>query len=280
MFDLPAAIITHYRQPDLSAAILAALAAGGIDSGKLTLADLSGFDEFHIGGAAATRELAQFAGVGRASHVLDLGCGIGGPARTLAGEFGCRVRGIDIVEEYTAAATMLTRLVGLDRLAEFRQGDMTDLPVPDCTFNLAWTQHTTMNVRDKPRLLAEIRRVLIPGGAYALYEVCAGSASPMKYPVPWASSAEISFLVSPDELRGLLRQADFELSAIEDVTSQALAVLVATRHAAPAEVGSAPRPNQRLLMGASAPEKVRNLVHNLESNRIRVVRAVARKAAT
>jgi cyclopropane fatty-acyl-phospholipid synthase-like methyltransferase len=105
------AINEHYSQENLEESIRTALARTG--ESVTSHGDTAGFDEFHIRGREATRELADRAGLKAGMTVLDLGCGIGGPARTLAAEYGCTVTGIDLVAEYIKAAEMLTAQVGL-----------------------------------------------------------------------------------------------------------------------------------------------------------------------
>ncbi len=204
----------HYSKSDLGGAILAALQRRGKDIDNLQLADLEAVDEFHVRGREATRELARRAGVDARSQVLDVGCGIGGAARTLAHEFGARVTGIDLTDEYCRAATMLTERVGLAERVTFRQASALDLPFPDASFDVVWTQHAAMNIPDKPRLYGECSRVLKPGGMLAIYDILAGPTSPVHFPVPWARAPETSFLVTPVELRALVEAAGLQRDAL------------------------------------------------------------------
>jgi ubiquinone/menaquinone biosynthesis C-methylase UbiE len=137
-------------------------------------------------------------------RVLDVGSGLGGPARCIAGEFGCRVTGVDLTDEYVRAAAMLAERVGLSNLVTYHQGDALDLPFPEATFDVVWTQHTAMNIRDKAALYREMFRVLTPGGALAIYDILAGPVTPVHFPVPWARVPETSFLITPDELHRFL----------------------------------------------------------------------------
>ena len=107
-------ITEHYSQTDLSTKILTALKQAGKDVKALTRDDIASFDEFHIRGRAATLEIGQLANLQPGEEVLDLGCGIGGAARTLMAEFGCHVTGIDLIEEYIETARKLNTLIGLD----------------------------------------------------------------------------------------------------------------------------------------------------------------------
>src|SRR5512137_1662781 len=194
----------HYTRSDLGDVILAALENAGKDVNRLVPEDLEPIDQFHIRGRTATLELARAAGLDSAKYVLDVGSGVGGTSRCLAKQFGCRVTGIDLTEEYCRAAALLTAKTGLADLVDFRQGDATHLPFDEASFDVVWTEHVAMNIQDKPRLYREMYRVLKPGGLLAVYDVLAGPIGPVLFPVPWARTPDTSFLVRPDELRKLL----------------------------------------------------------------------------
>src|SRR5882672_5366042 len=192
---------THYTRADLGATILAALAAAGKDIEHLTIDDLAPVDEFHSRRRLATVELAALLLPTAGDHVLDIGSGIGGPSRYLAATFGCRVTGLDLTAEFCRIAADLTRRSGLGDRVDYRQGDATALPFDDRAFGLAWLQNASMNIAQRDRLYGEIRRVLKPGGRFALQDVTAGPGGAPHYPLPWARDPSISFLLSPEATR-------------------------------------------------------------------------------
>lgn len=265
----------HYGMADLGDEILDALEAAGKDVDALTRDDIASFDEFHIRGLEATREVADIAGIDSGARVLDVGCGVGGPARTLAAEFDCDVTGIDLVEEYCKAASLFTDRVGLTDRVRFRQANALDLPFEDATFDVVWFEHTMMNIEAKTRAFEEARRVLRPDGTIALYEICAGSGGDTVFPVPWASDASLSFLVQPERLRELVIDAGFDETVWRDVTEPSLEWfrdVIASMQTRPPD---APPPlGLNLLMGAETPVKAMNVVQNLEEGRISVVQGV------
>ncbi len=267
------AINDHYSRTNLGDAIQSALTRTGETISAHE--DTAAFDEFHIRGREATRALADLAGLKKGMNVLDLGCGIGGPARTLAAEYGCTVTGVDLVAEYCRAAEMLTAKVGLSDRVCFRHGDMTALPFDPASFDAAWTMHTFMNIEDKQALFAGIGRVLRPGGVLALYEVCAGDARPPYFPVPWASSEAISFLVAADEMKRLLAAAGFLERVWHDVSAASLDWLerAITAKKAAGKSGVA-KVGLGVVMGKTAAEKSRNMMQNLAEDRIRIVQGV------
>ncbi|WP_330961039.1 class I SAM-dependent methyltransferase [Photobacterium sp. 53610] len=273
--DINEAIQTHYAHPDIGDVILSALEKAGKDINRLSLDDLAPVDEFHIRGRAATLELAQAVGLSTNCHVLDVGSGIGGTSRCLAKEFGCRVTGIDLTEEYCRAARMLSAKVGFTERIDYRQGDATQLPFQDDTFDVVWTEHVAMNISDKPRLYGEMYRVLKPGGTVAIYDILAGTSGPVLFPVPWARTPETSFLVQPSELRDLLEQAGFEISGWSDTTEAACEWFTALVTKIQQE--GLPPLGFHLLMGPEFQQMAQNQGRNLKEGRIVLAQVVARK---
>jgi ubiquinone/menaquinone biosynthesis C-methylase UbiE len=269
------AIESHYTRADLGDVILAALEKAGKDVNRLTPEELAPIDQFHIRGRTATLELARAAGLDAAQRVLDVGSGIGGTSRCLAKEFGCRITGIDLTEEYCRTAAMLTARTGLAQLVDYRQGDATSLPFDDGTFDVVWTEHVAMNIPDKARLYKEIHRVLKPGGTLAIYDVLAGPSGPVVFPVPWARTPETSFLVSPQELRTLLEGAAFTVADWSDTTEAARSWFVALAEKISKE--GFPALGFHLLLGPDFKEMAQNQGRNLQEGRIALAQIVARK---
>jgi ubiquinone/menaquinone biosynthesis C-methylase UbiE len=251
----------------LSQQILEALQQAGKDIHTLTRDDLVTFDELHIRGREGTRTLAQLANLLSAQQVLDIGCGVGGPARTIAAEFGCTVTGLDLNEGYCEAAQTLTELVNLK--ITFRQGSALDLPFADQIFDVVWMQHVQMNIEDKPRLYSESYRVLCPGGILVLHEVFAGVGGEPYYPVPWAETAATSFMMPPTDAIHLMQQTGFEIQSWNDVTEFSLNWFKKrVQRYQPSLL------DQQLLLGENTGEKYNNMVRNLDEQRIVIIEAV------
>src|SRR5688572_27534524 len=181
-------VASHYGRPHLTRTIEEALRAAGIDPTRADLSDLAPVDHFHSLGHAATVDLARLAGIAAWQQVLDVGGGIGGPARTLASVYGARVTVLDLTPEFCETGAEMTRWTGLEDRVTFRVGDALRMPFEAGSFDVVWTQHSTMNIPDKPELYRQARRMLRAGGRVALHELTAGSAGdPTHYPLPWAS---------------------------------------------------------------------------------------------
>jgi ubiquinone/menaquinone biosynthesis C-methylase UbiE len=265
----------HYARPDLGNLILAALEKAGKDIYHLAPEDLAPVDEFHIRGRAATLELARAAGIDSTKQVLDVGSGVGGSSRCLAREFGCRVTGIDLTDEYCRVAAMLSERIGLSALVNYRQGDALNLPFANGTFDVVWTEHAAMNIPNKPRLYREMYRVLRPGGTLAIYDILAGPSGPVLFPVPWARLPETSFVVTPDELRRLLDQAGFRILDWADTTDAARAWFVSLAEKIRKE--GLPSLGFHVLLGPDFKDMAQNQRRNLEEGRIVLAQVVATK---
>ena len=167
-------VATHYTHGSLLQTILNALTRMGKDPERFAATDLATGDELHLGWLPATAALAKDLGLAPGMHVLDVGSGIGGPARYFADAHQCRVTGIDLTEEFVATATDLTRRCGLSDLVTFRQGSALDLPFDAATFDAATLIHVGMNIKDKARLFGEVRRVLKSGAPFGVCGCCSG----------------------------------------------------------------------------------------------------------
>jgi ubiquinone/menaquinone biosynthesis C-methylase UbiE len=270
MSDNAAAVAGHYGRGGLIDRLLAALAAAGKDIDHLSIDDLAPLDEFHSRRRKATEELARMLAPTPDDHVIDVGSGLGGPARYLASTYGCRVSGVDLTEEFVAAATELTRRTGLQDRVDFRQGSGLALPVPDALFDLAWTQNVAMNIADRPSWYAELRRVLKRGGRLAIQDVAQGPGGPLHYPVNWADTADISFLRTPEETKAQLQAAGFDILVWEDNSDVAIAEAEAGRGGGRQPLGI------HLVVGESFREKMQNSRRNMLEKRTLLINAVLR----
>jgi SAM-dependent methyltransferase len=246
-----------------------ALRQAGKDFGALTAADFVTFEDFHSLGRVGTTSLLAAAQAASTDHVLDAGSGIGGTARLLATEYGCRVTAIDLTAEYCDTARWLNGLVNLEDRIEVIKGDVTDLPLPDADFDLVVSQHVQMNIADKSRLYSEARRILRPGGRLALWDATAGPRQPVLFPVPWADIPERSHLVTPDELATTLQDAGFALEVWNDLTEFAVEAMTPIFDA-PAD------PRGLQLLVPDIQTKVRSLLSNAREHRLALIQAVAR----
>jgi ubiquinone/menaquinone biosynthesis C-methylase UbiE len=268
-------IKAHYRHGNLEQALLAALAAMGKDPERLVPADLMGADEFHIGGAEATEDLAAQLALTPGMRLLDLGSGIGGPARHLAAAYGCHVTGIDLSDEYVAVAESLSLRMGMGDRVAFRQGSATELPFDEASFDGATLLHVGMNIADKRALCAGAHRALRPGGFFAVYDVMRAGPGALDFPAPWASTAETSFVEPPEVYRAALTEAGFAIVAERSRGAFALEFFTALRERQ--KQSGPPQLGLPIIMGPATPLKIANVIGMLESGVIAPMEMIARR---
>ena len=245
-----------------------AIRAAGKDLDDLQPADLGPLEDFHTMGRIATGQLAELAKITSGDDVLDAGSGIGGTARFLASQYRCTVTAVDLTEEYCGTARWLNRLTGLDDRIFVRQGDVTDLPFADATFDVVSSQHVQMNVASKERLYREARRVLVTGGRLAIWDITAGTPGPLDYPLPWADRPELSHLVTAGQLRAAVEAAGFAVSQWNDLTDQAAELMEAFLSLPPSPLGLH-------AFVEDFARKAGNLTRALASGRLRAIQGIA-----
>lgn len=267
-------VAEQYRHGALERAILEALAASGKDAERLTRRDLGGADEYHLGSHAATAGLASDLGLAGGLRVLDIGAGIGGPARYFAEAHGCVVQGIDLSDEYVQVANALTRRCGLAENASFGQASALALPFNEASFDRATMIHVGMNIADKAKAFADVRRVLKPGGLFGVYDIMLAGDGEIAYPMPWALTAAASFLETLATYRALLTAAGFAIEQERDWRDTALQLGRKMRERT-AQQGAPPL-GLHILMGASTPQRIANVVSALEQGAIAPIEVIAR----
>jgi len=258
----------HYRATGLTERLKTALAVFGPDDQPLLPQQLATLDQFHTRGLAATTELARLAGITARMSVLDVGSGIGGPARVLAATCGCQVTGVDLSEPFVQAARYLTARTGQEGQVTFQTASALELPFNDGRFDAALLQHVAMNISDRAGLYREIRRVLKPDGIFATYDIVSLGGEP-QYPVPWARTPATSHLFTADATRAAIERAGFRTTVFQDDTGAAKAWVTQLRASGPP-----PSPNLGVVMGPDFAQLSQNLGRNLMEGRLGILSAV------
>lgn len=249
------AIIDHYAGSDMLVRIDDALARAGLDPQRVTVDDLAPLDEFHSAGRTATIHGSKALNPQPGMHIIDLGCGIGGAARYLAYHHDCHVTGIDLTPDYIRIADVLTKRTGLSDRCTFHTASATDVPLPDATFDAAISYHAAMNIEDRAAFYREAARLLKPGAAFLTYDVMQ-NAPGLDFPAPWASTADESFLKSPDETRKLMEDAGFGVEWTDSFRDTALAAFRKT--AQQIRDGNPPKLTLAPLTGGTTKQKFGN----------------------
>ena len=274
MVDVLDGVRDHYRASGLTERLKTALTAFGPDEQRLTPQQLANVDQFHTRGLAATVELAKLAAITADMSVLDVGSGVGGPARFLAATYGCQVTGIDLSEPFVDAAHYLTKRTGQGERVSFETASALAIPFDDGRFDVVLLQHVAMNISDRARLYREIRRVLKLGGRFATYDVVLNSGDP-HYPVPWARTPATSYLLTAAATREAIEAAGFRTLAWQDDTEAAKAWIAQLR-----ALGPLPSPNLGVVMGPDFAQLSANLGRNLLEGRLGILTAMFEAAST
>ncbi len=270
--DHSEAVVAHYSPVDLLGRVALALREAGLADRLLAPDDLGPVDEFHIGGAPATMSLAEHLDLEPSSHVVDLGSGLGGPARRVAVAYGCRVTGIDLTPAYVEVAEALTHRSGLGDRVQFCTGSVLDLPFEDHSFDAAMQLHVGMNLPDKARSFAEMARVVRPGGVVGIYDVVWRDGGRLEFPVPWASTPGQSHVGTVEEYVEGLEGAGFDVE-MRDQSARAVATLraMAERAGTPGPLGL------HLVLGSTAAVKLKNLGRAVSDGVLGPVEVIARR---
>ncbi|SDL78781.1 class I SAM-dependent methyltransferase [Aliiruegeria lutimaris] len=273
----PKSISDHWGKGDVFSRIVGAMRSAGIDRETVTIEQLAPVDHFHARGFPATRELADALPIEAGYRIVDIGCGLGGPARYLADRFQCHVDGIDITEPFVVAANKLTELVGMQHAVRFRHGDGQNLPYADETFHGAYTQHVTMNVPDRGAFFREACRVLKPGAFFALTEHGLGEIGQPHHPLPWSEDGSGAYLMRPSETVEVLEQEGFSDITVTNTGDKYLQGY--NQAIKLAESGELPAFGSHILLGKLAPQIVRNAARNIKEGRTHPVQIICRKPA-
>ncbi len=270
-------VAEHYTRGKLEDAILQAITRSGKDVASLGFADLAPIDELHVGGLEATQAVAAQMQLQPGLRLLDVGSGIGGPARYFAAEHNCNVVGIDLTEEFVQVATSLTRLVKLEHLAEFRQASALEIPFASGTFDRAYMMHVGMNIADKAGVFREVRRVLKSDGIFAVFDIVrTGVNGTLRYPLPWALNQETSFVSEIKDYREALERAGFRIA--QQRNRREFAIDFMKKSMSRMGPSGPPVLGIQLLMGDKAQEMLKNVLLLMEENVLEPVEVYAQAA--
>lgn len=254
-------VAQHYGNDGIVSRIVSALADAGFDTNDLEPNVFAGADEFHIGGRKGSEYVAKALDIEPGQRLLDIGSGIGGPARFIANTLDVTVEGIDLTPEFVEAAVEISEMVGMTEQVSFEVGSATSIPFEDDTFDASTMLHVGMNISDKGLLFSEMARVTKPDGSIVVYDVMRTGEDDLVFPMPWSSTSEYSFVDTVNAYVKAAESAGLELLTVDDHAEMALSFF--------SNPPSDPPPvNLGHLMGTGMPEMVANAGNAIKSGTI------------
>ncbi len=269
-------LLAQYAHGSLLNTIEKALPDLGKTKTNLSISDLAAADEFHIGGRTASEHLFKQVELNSASKVLDIGCGLGGPARFVATKYACEVTGIDLTEEFIDTGNVLSDWVGLSKQVNLFHGSALNMPFAPASFSGAYMLHVGMNISDKTSLFSEVARVLQPQSVFAVYDVMRDKSGELSYPVPWANNSDESFLATATQYVNSLQSAGFEVLGLNSRRDFALNFFEQTAQQNRENGGPPPLSLHNIIL-ADARLKFQNLASNIVNQLVGPVEIIARK---
>jgi SAM-dependent methyltransferase len=231
------------------------------------------FDQYHLGGPPAVARILPSLALEPGRRLLDVGSGLGGPARQVADATGATVFGVDITREYVDVATALSERAGMSAGTRFICSDIAAFEGHE-PFDAAMTLHVQMNVPNKTGWYSEIATHLRDGGRLAVWEICRSGDAQPAWPEPWSLDGSDSFLATPAELLSHIEAAGFQTTEWVDESAWLKRLVPAPRtNAAPA----GPSPASLLDDG---PARVGNALAALNSGILQVRRGAFTKQSS
>jgi len=274
MFYPRSFIEKQYSSPGLFEKIAEQLEQRGTDLNNLRQDDISGIDIFSVPGAVISEELASELFL-KNTTILDVGCGIGGVSRMLAGRFHCQVTGIDLCQDFVTTAKQMSALTGLEKKTVFLLADALNLPFEDNTFDIVWSQQVQINIKDKALFFSEIKRVLNEQGTFVYYDIFRKLKTAPSFPLPWADNPSFSFLETTRYVDDLLRETGFVKLLSTDQTTKAHDYLrqLTENKKKPGRILS----GLQLMTGSSFVKKTNNLLKGIQQDKIEFQSGIYRK---
>ena len=218
--------VFYNTHPISESQVLNKLEQTGADTSILTVELLQHHDQDHFGGLAATDALARHAKINQSTHVLDLCCGLGGPARYLAYHHGCRVTGVDMNTDRLAGAVRLTERTKLQDRVLFHHANALQTGLADETFDVIVSQEAFCHIPNKKTLIAECVRLLKPGGRIVYTDILARNSMTNEIRSRLENEMVFSELSTLEQYCHLLEEKSCQVVEVEDLSDDWAQILI------------------------------------------------------
>ena len=218
--------VFYDTHPISESQVLEKLEQTGVDKSILTVEVLQHHDQDHFGGLAATEALAHHAQINESTHVLDLCCGLGGPARYLAYHYGCRVTGVDMNSDRLAGAVRLTERTKLQDRVLFHHANALQTGLADETFDVIVSQEAFCHIPNKKTLMTECVRLLKPDGRIVYTDILARSSLTNEICCRLENEMVFSELSTLEQYCHLLEEKGCHVVEVEDLSDDWAQILI------------------------------------------------------
>jgi len=165
--------------------------------------------------AAMTRHLLELAGLEAGHQVLDIACGFGGTLRTLA-QLGCQAKGLDISKNCVDHARKANAEAGLGDQIDVAVGDFHNIDSAPDTWDAVVCQEAIIHSPSRPRVFAEVHKVLRPGGVFAFSDILTGEAADISMVEAAFARLGASVGATINDYQSMALEAGFEISHVEE----------------------------------------------------------------
>ena len=264
-----------WTRGDIHSRIHLAMTKANLIDQKLEIKELFPIDQYHARGIAATVDLAKRMPIKKNQSILDIGCGLGGPARYYAKEFECIITGIDITPSFIEIGNEFNKITSMSNKVKLKIGDGEILDFKNEIFDGAYSQHVTMNISDRKKFFSEAFRVLKKGSFFAFTEHGLGAEGNPIFPLPWADTEEMSYLLPPEQTILLLKEIGF--SNIEIIDTGDKYILGYEKLTKSSSEKKKPILGIHVIGGESMQERSMNSMKSIKENRTLPFEIVCRK---
>ena len=244
--------------------------------GTNLIEQLYGDDFLSLSGAESSDAMIAAAGIGPEARVLDVGCGVGGPALYMAEKTGCHVTGVDLMEWHAEEAARRAAERGLADRTAFQAGDAAALGFPGGAFDVIWSQDAWCHVPGKPAVIAEAVRVVKPGGHIVFTDWVALADMPSDYLAAVQDAVSAPDFATPGKYRAWLEAEGCTVLESQDISGRFAAryrTMIANLAALEAQVSAQFSPRVFAIM----QEKNTMILRAFEDGKVGGVQVAARK---
>jgi glycine/sarcosine/dimethylglycine N-methyltransferase len=177
-------------------------------------------ESIYIASRRTVERMASRLDIGTHTRIIDLGAGYGGAARFLAKTYGCHVTALNLSEVENRRNRDMNRVQGVDHLIDVIDGSFEDVPLPDSSFDIVWSQDAILHSGERETVIEEAARLLKPGGSLVFTDPMMDDDCPRAVLQPILDRIHLETLGSPQFYRDTTRRFGMKEIGFEEHTDQ------------------------------------------------------------